>query len=45
MHQTHKVGSVNFVIESWLKTINDGKIVDTVMVDFRKAFGLVKLDP
>ena len=27
--------------ETWLKAINDGKIVGTVMVDFRKAFDLV----
>ena len=27
--------------ENWLRAINDGKIVGTVMVDFRKAFYLV----
>ena len=26
--------------ENWLKAINDGKIVGTIMVDFRKAFDL-----
>ena len=30
--------------ESWLRAINDGKIVGTVMVDFRKAFDLVDHD-
>ena len=30
--------------ESWLKAINDGKIIGTVMVDFRKAFNLVDHD-
>ena len=30
--------------ENWLKAINDGKIVGTVMVDFRKAFDLVDHD-
>ena len=30
--------------ESWFKAINDGKIVGTVMVDFRKAFDLVDHD-
>ena len=27
--------------ERWLKAINDGNIVGTIMVDFRKAFDLV----
>ena len=27
--------------ENWLKAINDGKIVGTIKVDFRKAFALV----
>ena len=27
--------------EHWLKALNEGKIVGTVMVDFRKAFDLV----
>ena len=27
--------------ENWLKAINEGKIVGSVMVDFRKAFDLV----
>ena len=27
--------------ENWLKAINDGKIVDTILVIFRKAFDLV----
>ena len=27
--------------ERWLKAINEGKVVGSVMVDFRKAFGLV----
>ena len=27
--------------EKWLKAINEGKIVGSVMVDFRKAFDLV----
>ena len=30
-----------YMTENWLKAINDGKIVGTVMVDFRKAFDLV----
>ena len=27
--------------ERWLKAINEGKVVGSVMVDFRKAFDLV----
>ena len=27
--------------ENWLKAINEGKILGTVMVDFRKGFDLV----
>ena len=27
--------------ENWLKAIDDGKIVGTIMVDFRKTFDLV----
>ena len=27
--------------ERWLKAINEGKVVGSVMVDFRKAFNLV----
>ena len=27
--------------ERWLKALNDGKVVGSVMVDFRKAFDLV----
>ena len=27
--------------ENWLQAINDGKIVGTIMVDFRKEFDLV----
>ena len=33
--------SVIFQAEHWLKALNEGKIVGTVMVDFRKAFDLV----
>ena len=29
------------MIDSWLKAINDGKIVGCIMVDFHKAFDLV----
>ena len=30
--------------EGWLKAINEGKFVGTIMVDFRKAFDLVDHD-
>ena len=29
------------MIDSWLKRINDGKIVGSLLIDFRKAFDLV----
>ena len=29
------------MIDSWLKAVNDGKLIGCVMVDFRKAFDLV----
>ena len=29
------------ITERWLKALNDGKVVGSVMVDFRKAFDLV----
>ena len=29
-----------FMTEHWLKALNEGKIVGTVMVEFRKAFDL-----
>ena len=29
------------MVDSWLKALNAGKLVGTVMVDFRKAFDLV----
>ena len=32
---------ITFMTENWLQAINDGKIVGTIMVDFRKAFDLV----
>ena len=32
------------MIESWLKTLNDGKFVGCLMIDFRKAFDLVDHD-
>ncbi|MCG8078589.1 MAG: hypothetical protein JAY75_20420 [Candidatus Thiodiazotropha taylori] len=33
--------ALTLMTERWLKAINDGKIVGTIMVDFRKAFDLV----
>ncbi|MEW8547445.1 MAG: reverse transcriptase family protein [Candidatus Thiodiazotropha sp.] len=33
--------ALTLMIDSWLKAINDGKLVGCVMVDFRKAFDLV----
>ena len=30
--------------EGWLKAINEGKFIGTIMVDFRKAFDLVDHD-
>ena len=33
--------ALTLMAERWLKAINDGNIVGTIMVDFRKAFGLV----
>ena len=30
-----------FMTKNWLKAINDGKLVITIMVEFRKAFDLV----
>ena len=33
--------ALTFMTENWLKAINDGKIVSTIIVDFRKAFDLV----
>ena len=33
--------ALTLMAERWLKAINDGNIVGTVMVDFRKAFDLV----
>ena len=27
------------MIDSWLKAVNEGKVVGAFMVDFRKAFG------
>ena len=29
------------MIDSWLKAFNEGNIIGCVLVDFRKAFGLV----
>ena len=29
------------MVDSWLKAINDGKLIGCVSVDFRKAFDLV----
>ena len=34
----------DLVTERWLKAINAGKFVSTIMVDFRKAFDLVDHD-
>ena len=36
--------SLTLMTERWLKAINEGKIVGTIMVDFRKAFDLVDHD-
>ena len=36
--------ALTLMTESWLKAINDGNIVGTIMVDFRKAFDLVDHD-
>ena len=33
--------ALTFMTENWLKAINDGKLVGTIMVDCRKAFDLV----
>ena len=49
LHQTQSVFrskhstemALTFIIENWLKAITDGKIVGTIMVDFRKAFDLI----
>ena len=48
LHQTHgwfrskhsTETALTFMTENWLKAIKDGKIVGTIMVDFRKAFDL-----
>ncbi len=32
------------MVDRWLKAINEGKIIGTVMVDFKKAFDLVDHD-
>ena len=41
----HSTGTALLLMtESWLKALNDGKIVDTVIVDFRKAFYLIDHD-
>ena len=36
--------ALTLMTERWLKAINDGSIVGTIMVDFRKAFDLVDHD-
>ena len=36
--------ALTLMTERWLKAINEGKIVGTKIVDFRKAFGLVDHD-
>ena len=33
--------ALTLIAERWLKAVNDGNIVGTIMVDFRKAFDLV----
>ena len=35
------VTALTFMTENWLKAVNDGKIVGTIMVGFRKTFDLV----
>ena len=32
---------LTFMTDNWLKARNDGKIVGTIMVNFRKAFDVV----
>ena len=36
--------ALTLMTERWLKAINDGNIVGTIMIDFRKAFDLVDHD-
>ena len=36
--------ALTLMTERWLKAINDGNIVGTIMFDFRKAFDLVDHD-
>ena len=36
--------ALTLMMERWLKAINDGNIVGTIMIDFRKAFDLVDHD-
>ena len=38
------ITALTLMAERWLKAINDGNIVGTIMVDFRKAFDLVDHD-
>ena len=33
--------ALTLITENWLKALNEGKIIGTIMVDFRKAFDLV----
>ena len=33
--------ALTLMVDSWLKAINDGKLIGSVLVDFRKAFDLV----
>ena len=33
--------ALTLMVDSWLKAINDGKLIGCVLVDFRKAFDLV----
>ena len=33
--------ALTLMVDSWLKAINDGKLIGCVLVDFRKAFHLV----
>ena len=36
--------ALNFMTDSWLNVINDGKMIGVVLVDFKKAFDLVDHD-
>ena len=39
MHSTET--ALTLVTENWLKALNEGKLIGTIMVDFKKAFDLV----